>query len=104
MAKKAAYFEMSVVGHVGSIFTRDGNETQPLITKKQALTIGEALIGISITEKEWETVKEEILASPLIDDDPALEAWANEFSGHVSEQIRNGTFKKMLENFLENNS
>ncbi|MDD5318337.1 MAG: hypothetical protein PHF79_00745 [Candidatus Pacebacteria bacterium] len=75
---RSGYFEVEggVQGLMARIVSSDGTKTGWLVTKRQALETGEALIGIGITDLEWLAIKEQVHASSLISHDAELEEFA----------------------------
>lgn len=75
MIIKSAYLSFPIEGNilVARIIFKDETESRLLITKRQALEVGEALLGISLDEFEWLAVKSQIHASNMINRSSDLE-------------------------------
>jgi hypothetical protein len=97
MIIKPAYLSFPFGGNlpVARIVFSDGNESVPLVTKRQALELGESLLGISLDEFEWFAIKEQIHASELTSKSKELE----EFASHFSIQMED--FRREMEKFLK---
>jgi hypothetical protein len=96
MIYKTAYLGYPFEGNraIARIIFSNGTESQPLVTKRQALEVGESLLGIFLDEAEWLVVKEQIHASELIDKSQELE----ELVCRLSIQIED--FARSMERFL----
>lgn len=92
---RSGYLKMNPRFAIATIVLSDGKETQHLVTKRHALEIGEALIGISITPEEWMAIREQIYTSPLINKNLALEKMANELQGDLDQ------LKRSVESFIK---
>lgn len=89
MIHRSGYFTTdSQFPGIGYIFFSDGNQTQPLVTKRHALEMGEALLGINITNEEWLIIKQQIHESTLISRSTRLEELANTASSAAEEIVR----------------
>jgi len=73
---------------MGCIVCSNGKESQQLVTKRQALEIGEGLVDLLITDTEWLAIKEQIHSSPLLDKSTQLEEAVNSLQGKVDEILR----------------
>lgn len=92
---KSGYLKMNHQSLVAVIVFGNGGQTQTLVTKRQALEIGEAHVGVSITDEEWLAIKEQIHASPLVDRNKSLEEACNEFQNDLEE------LKRRIELFIK---
>jgi len=72
----------------------NGNKSQALVTKRQAIEIGENMVGICITEHEWLAISEQIHGSSLPDKDAVLERMCNQLQGDLEE------LKHQIEKFM----
>lgn len=89
MIVKSGFFEIiPQCPMIGRIVFADGGKTQYLVTKRQALEIGESLVGISISEDEWCAIREQIHASDLLSKHAQLEESANRSQAQLSELKR----------------
>jgi len=82
---RSGYFKMNPKFRAARIIYSNGNESQTLVTKRQALEIGESMIGICVTYNEWLAIREQIHASNLPDKDSILEHMCNEMQGDLDE-------------------
>ena len=87
MIIKSGYFRLHDDCLAGQIVCSDDSLLQWCVTKNQALEIGQAFVGISITEEEWLAIKEQIHASPLPSYDEDLEEAVSRFQGCADEML-----------------
>jgi hypothetical protein len=85
MIYKSGYFEVHESGAFGKIVFSDGNSTQRLVTKSQALEIGEGFVGITIEPDEWKIIRAQIHASSLISHNEELEEFCSTCEGSLQE-------------------
>ncbi len=85
---KSGYLKMNPLFPVAVIVFSNGGQSQMLITKRQALEIGEGLVDINITKEEWFAIREQIHASNLISRDKTLEDNCNQLQNDLGELRR----------------
>lgn len=74
---------------MAEIVYSNGNKSQTLVTKRQALEIGEAMrdVGV-ISPEEWLAIRQQIHACGLMDRDRVIEDMSNQLQGNLEELRR----------------
>ena len=91
---KSGYLETSPRSLLVRIVYSNGNKSQALATKRQAIEIGENMVGICITEHEWLAIREQIHGSSLPNKDTVLEHMCNKLQGDLE------GLKRQIEKFM----
>lgn len=88
MEIRCAYLNPLHGGAVAEIRFRDGSISQLMITKRQAVEIAGAMLGIKIDEFELAVLKDQINRSRLISENTGLEEFCNEMQNQMNTMER----------------
>lgn len=89
-SRKTAKFWSPYQGNeaLGRFVFGDGSMSRLVITKRQALEVGEVFVGISMTSKEWEVVKKQVKESKLVVKSPGLETFITDVEVVIRDNTR----------------
>ena len=85
---RSGFLAIDPCGKFARIVFSNGGRTGVLVTKRQALEAGEAMLGLTITEDEWLIIKQQICDSDLLDKHAELERAVAELEGNLDELRR----------------
>lgn len=84
---RSAYLKVEQ-GIVATIVFSNGNKSQTLVTKRQALEIGEGFVGISLSDEEWLIIRQQIHGSSLLERNAQPEEASCKMQGKLNELLR----------------